>query len=75
MVIPLVEIENPFLNDKYKTLPNSKSLQATITNLTKMADSCPQIGRKHCGEKGEIAREEQFLFLQQCFQKTRNADT
>ena len=26
-------------------------------------------GKKHCGEKGEIARYEQFLLFPQCFQK------
>ena len=32
--------------------------------------------RKHCGEKGEIARYEQcLLFPPQCFQKTCNADS
>ena len=34
-----------------------------------------QKGRKHCGEKGEIARYEQFLLFPQCFQMTCNADT
>ena len=28
-----------------------------------------QMGRKHCGEKGEIARYEQFLIFPRCFQK------
>ena len=30
---------NPFPNDKFKTRPNSKTLQTTILNLTKMAES------------------------------------
>ena len=33
-----------------------------------------QTRRKHCGEKGEIARHKQFLLFQQCFQKPCNAD-
>ena len=32
---------NPFPNDKFQTLPNSKSLQTTISNLMKMAESFP----------------------------------
>ena len=32
------------------------------------------MGWKHCG-KGEIARYEQILLFQQCFQKTSTADT
>ena len=32
---------NPLPDDKFKTLPNSKSLQTTISNLTKMAESYP----------------------------------
>ena len=32
---------NPFPNDKYLTVPNSKSLQTTILNVMKMAESYP----------------------------------
>ena len=44
---------NPFLNDKFKTLPNRKSLQTTILNSVKMAESPPKgkkntVGEKHC---------------------------
>ena len=58
---------NPLPNNKFQTLPNWKSLQTTISNLTN--------GRKlskraeNTVGKGEIARYEQFLFFPQCFQK------
>ena len=32
---------NPLPDDKFRTLPNWKSLQTTISNLTKMAESYP----------------------------------
>ena len=32
---------NPFPNDKFQTLPNSKSFQTTISNVMKMAESSP----------------------------------
>ena len=32
---------NPIPNDKFWTLPNWKSLQTTISNLMKMAESSP----------------------------------
>ena len=41
---------NPFPNDKFFTLPNSKHRQTTILNLTKMAESS-LTGRKHCGKR------------------------
>ena len=65
---------NPFPNHKSKTLPNSKSLQRTISNLMKMAESSPK-RVENTLEKGEIARYEQFLLFPQCFQKTCTADT
>ena len=34
---------NPFRNNKFYTLPNWKSLQMTISNLTKMAASYPSL--------------------------------
>ena len=41
----------------------------TISNLMKMAGS-PSKWVENTVEKGEIARYEQFLLFQQCFQKT-----
>ena len=37
---------NPFPNDKFYTLPNRKSLQTTISNLTKMEKKVLQTGTK-----------------------------
>ena len=34
-------IVNPLPDNKFQTLPNRKSLQTTISNLTKMAESYP----------------------------------
>ena len=39
----------------------------------KMAEDTPK-GWKTLGEKGEIARYEQFLLVPHCFQKTSTAD-
>ena len=39
-----------------------------------MAESYPN-SQKTLWEKGEIARNEQFLLFPQCFQKTSNTDT
>ena len=65
---------NPFPNDKFHTLPNWKSLQTTISNLMKTAES--SLNReKTLWEKGEIAHYEQFHLFPQCFQKTCTADT
>ena len=43
---------NPLQDDKVKTPPNWKSLQTTVSNLMKMAESYPiQTGEKHCGKR------------------------
>ena len=39
IVLYSVNLINPLPDDKFKTLPNSKSLQTTILNLRKMAES------------------------------------
>ena len=52
----------------------SKSLQTTISNLMKMAESSPK-PIENTVRKGEIARYEQFLLFPQCFLKTCAADT
>ena len=39
----------PFPNDKFKTLPNWKSLQFSI--LTLMVECFQKMGRKHCGKR------------------------
>ena len=36
------DLVNPFPNDKFYTLPNSKSLQTTISNVMAMAESSPK---------------------------------
>ena len=59
---------NPFPNDKFLNLPNSNSLQTTISNLMK-CQKVLQMGKKNSVKKGEIARYEQFLLFPQCFQK------
>ena len=46
---------NPFPDEKFYTLPNSKSLQTTISNLMTMAESSPKRVENTVG-KGEIAR-------------------
>ena len=54
---------NPFPEDKFKALDrhdNDKKFSKREENVV---------------EKGEIARFEQFLLCQQCFQKTCTADT
>ena len=46
----------------------------SILNLMKVAKYFLE-GWKILWEKGEIARYEQFLLFQQCFQKTYTSDT
>ena len=60
---------NPFPKDKFYTLPIWKSLQTTISNLTKNGRKLSKQVEKTVG-KGEIARYEQFLLFPQCFQKS-----
>ena len=63
----LLEV-NPFPNDKFYTLPNWKSLQTTISILTKNGRKLSKRVENTVG-KEEIARYEQFLLFLQCFQK------
>ena len=49
-------------------------MQTTILNLTKLAERCPNRGRKHYGN-GRHFSFEQFLLFPHCFQKTCTADT
>ena len=65
---------NSFQNNKFQTLSKRKTLQTTIVELIKIAESCPNEMENTVG-KGEIARHEQFLFFPQCFQKTCIVDT
>ena len=53
---------NTFSNNKFYTLPTWKSMQTTISNLMKMAESL-------------LNRYKQFLLFQQCFQETSIEDT
>ena len=55
-----------FPNDKFWTLWNSKSLQMTILNVMKMAESSLKRVENTLG-KGEIACYEQILLFQQGF--------
>ena len=50
----------------FRLLPNSKSLQTTISNVIKMAESSPN---------GEKTLWEQFLLFPKCFQKTYSVHT
>ena len=49
----------------FQTLPRCRSLQTT--NLIKMADSSQRV--ENTVEKGEIAREEQFLLFPSAFKR------
>ena len=64
---------NPFPNDKFWTLPISKSLQMTILSLMKIVESFSKWVENTMG-KGEIARYEQCLLFPQCFQMICTAD-
>ena len=52
---------NLFLNDKSWTLPNSKSLQTTFSNLMKMTKVL-KMGRKHCGKRRNCSLRAIFPF-------------
>ena len=56
------EIVNSFPIDKFKPLPNQKSLQTTISILVKM-------GRKHCGEKEKLLVTSNFSFSHSVFKR------
>ena len=60
-----------FPNDKFKTLSNSKCLQMTILNMTKMAESSLKPVKNTVGN-GETACYEQFLHFPQYLQKDLN---
>ena len=62
------------LNNKFQTPPSWKTLQKTVSNSIKMAESSPKPVENTVGE-GEIAHYEQFLRFLQCFQKSSPADT
>ena len=59
---------------KFWTCPKTRSLQTTILNLLRIAESS-QNKEKTLWEKGEIARYEQFLLFPQGFLMTCTADT
>ena len=67
-VVNSTERVNPLPDDKFWTLPNWKSFQTTISNLTKNGKKLSTRVENTVG-KGEIARYEQFLLFPQCFQK------
>ena len=52
----------PFPNDKFETLPNSKTLQTTILHWMKMVESSTK-DRKHCGKRSN------FSFFQSVFKR------
>ena len=59
---------NPFPNDKFWTLPNSKSLQMTISNLMKMAETSPN-GLKTLWEKEKLLVTSNFSFSHSVFKR------
>ena len=59
-------IVNPFPNDKFYTLPNWKSLQTTISNLMKMAESSPN-GSKTLWEMEKLLVMSNFSFSHSVF--------
>ena len=52
----------------FRLFQTEKSLQTTISNLTKIAEKLSNRVENTVG-KGEIARYEQFLLFPRCFQK------
>ena len=65
---------NPFPNNKFYTLPNSKGSQTTISHFDENSrKSSKQV--ENTVAKGEIACYKQFLLFPHCFQKTCTADT
>ena len=64
IVQPLIDYQTTNL----RLFSNWKSLQMSISNLTKNGRKLSKQVEK-TGEKGEIARYEQFLLFPQCFQK------
>ena len=59
---------NPFPNDKFCTLPNRKSLQTTIANLKKMAESS-QNEQKKMWQKEKLLVTSNFSFSHIVFQR------
>ena len=59
---------NPFSNEKFKTFPNSKSLQRTVQNLMKMAESSPN-GCKTLWEKEKLLVMSNFFFSHSVFKR------
>ena len=59
---------NPLPDDKFKTLPNWKSLQTTISNLMKMAESYPN-GLKTLREKEKLLVTSNFSFSHSVFKR------
>ena len=64
---------NPFPNNKFVTLPNSKFADDNY----KFVENGRRFSKpvENTVGIGEIALYEQFLFFPQCFQKTFTADT
>ena len=58
----------PFLNDKYWTLPNSKSLHTAILNLMKTAESSPT-GQKTLWKKEKLLVMSNFSFSLSVFKR------
>ena len=59
---------NPFPNDKFYTLPNSKTLQTTILNWTKMAKGNPKEW-KTLWEKENLLITSKFSFSHSVFKR------
>ena len=61
---------NPFPNDKFWTLPNWKSLQTTIQNLTKIAECSPK-QKKTLWQKEKLLVMSNFSFSHSVFKRLR----
>ena len=59
---------NPFPNHKFMSLPNSKSLQTTFSNLMKMAESSSN-GSKTLREKEKLLFTSNFSFSLSVFKR------
>ena len=64
----MLKILTHYQTTNFRLFQTEKSLQTTISNLTKMSKKLSKRVENTVG-KGEIARYEQFLLFPQCFQK------
>ena len=62
------ETVNPFPNDKFKTFPNTKCLQTTVSNLMKTTEKSPN-GFKTLWEKEKLLVTSNFSFSHSVFRR------